>query len=45
MCLQFHVKHVMRFGYMFVYWFGVDVDVIIEIGVWCDLCEKPSIGC
>jgi hypothetical protein len=28
---------------MFVCQFGV--DVIVELGVWCDLCEKPSIGC
>ena len=27
---------------MLVYQFGV--DVIVELGVWCDLCEKPSIG-
>ena len=33
-------------GYMFVCWFGVDVDVIIKLGVWCDLiCENLSIGC
>ena len=30
-------------GYMFVCWF--DVAAIIELGVWCDLYEKTSIGC
>ena len=29
--------------YMFVCWFGV--DVIVELGIQCDLCEKPSTGC
>lgn len=28
---------------MLVCWFGV--DVIVDVGVMCDLCEKPSIGC
>lgn len=45
MCPQLHVKHVVGSGYTFGYWFGVEVDVIVELGVWCDLCEKPSIGC
>ena len=34
----------MGFGYMFVCWFGVDV-IIVQLKFWCDLCEKPSIGC
>ena len=29
--------------YIFVCQF--DVDVMAELGVWCDLCEKSSIGC
>ena len=33
----------MGYGYMFVCCFGI--DVIAEIGVWYDLCEKPSSGC
>jgi hypothetical protein len=28
--------------YMIICWFGV--DVIVEFGVWCNLCEKPNIG-
>lgn len=39
---QFHVRHVMGFEYIFECWFVV--DVIVEVKVWCDLCEKPSIG-
>lgn len=30
-----------EFGYIML--FGV--DVIVELGDWCALCEKPSIGC
>jgi hypothetical protein len=40
-CPQFYVRHVMGYGYIFVCWVGV--DVIVELGVWCDLYKKPSI--
>lgn len=32
----------MGFGYMFVCWIGADINV--ELMVWCDLCEKLSVG-
>jgi hypothetical protein len=36
------VRHVMGFEYIFEYWFVV--DVLVELRVWCDLCERLSIG-
>ena len=36
--------HAMVYEYMFIRWFGVDV-VVVELGVWCDSCEKPNISC
>lgn len=29
--------------YMFLCWFVV--DNIIELGFWCNLCEKPCVFC
>lgn len=45
-CPQFHVRHVAGSGNMFICLFVV--DVIVELKVWCDLCEKPvgmGVGC